>query len=209
MNLFDINNIAITILNYPISYIELIGTLFGFISVYLASQANILTWGTGIINEFFLFIMFFQIQLYADMFLQVYFFAVTLYGWHTWKKKPKKNSITSISLKAKGWIIGTIITGTLLAGFLFSNIHLYLPNYFTIKASYPYIDSFVMVLSIFATVLLAQKKLETWYLWILVDVICVFLFFQKGVVFLAMEYLIFLGMAVNGLLNWKKQMSND
>ena len=208
MSFFDINNIAFTTLNYSISYVELIGTLFGFISVYLASRANILTWGTGIINELFLFIMFFQIQLYADMFLQVYFFAVTLYGWHTWKKKTKQNSITSIGFKAKLWITGTIIAGTLLAGFLFSNIHLYLPNHFAIEASYPYIDSFVMILSIFATILLAQKKLATWCLWIIVDVICVFLFFQKGVVFLALEYLIFLGMAVNGLLNWKKQMSN-
>ena len=208
MSFFDINNIAFTILNYPISYVELIGTLFGFISVYLAARANILTWGTGIINELFLFIMFFQVQLYADMFLQVYFFAVTLYGWYTWKKKPKQNSIMSISINVILWITGTIIAGTLLVGFLFSNIHLYLPNYFSIAAAYPYIDSFVMILSIFATVLLAQKKLETWYLWIIIDVICVFLFFKKGVVFLALEYLIFLGMAVNGLLNWKKQMSN-
>jgi nicotinamide mononucleotide transporter len=152
--------------------------------------------------------MFFQIQLYADMLLQVYFFAVTLYGWHTWKKKPKQNSITSIGFKAKIWITSTIVAGTLLSGFLFTNIHLYLPKYFAIEASYPYIDSFVMVLSIFATVLLAQKKLETWYLWIFVDVVCVFLFFQKGVVFLALQYLIFLGMAMNGLLNWKKQLSN-
>jgi nicotinamide mononucleotide transporter len=208
MTFFDINNIIFTILNYPISYVELIGTLFGFVSVYLAARANILTWGTGIVNELFLFIMFFQIQLYADMFLQVYFFAVTLFGWYNWKKKPKQNSITSIGFNAKLWTTGIIITGTVITGFLFSNIHLYLPKYFVIGAAYPYIDSFVMILSIFATVLLARKKIETWYLWIIVDAVCVFLFFKKGTVFLALEYLIFLGMAVNGLFNWKKQLSN-
>jgi len=79
MIFFDINNIAFTVLNYPISYVELIGTLFGFISVYLAAKANILTWSTGIINELFLFIMFFQIQLYADMFLQIYFCCYALW----------------------------------------------------------------------------------------------------------------------------------
>ena len=93
MTFFDINNTVFTILDYPISYVELIGTLFGFISVYLATKANILTWGTGIVNELFLFMMFFQIQLYADMFLQVYFFVVTLFGWYNWKKMPKQNSI--------------------------------------------------------------------------------------------------------------------
>lgn len=205
---FEISNIAFEVLGYPISFIELLGTLFGLVSVYFASRANILTWATGIVNELFLFILFFQVQLYADMFLQVYFFVVTLYGWYNWKQNPNENSITSSDLKTKIWLASTIIIVTLIAGFFFSNIHLYLPQYFKIKASYPYADSFVMILSVIAIILLAQKKIETWYLWIIVDLVCVFLFFKKGIVFLGLEYLIFLGLATYGLLNWKKQLSN-
>lgn len=208
MAFFDINNIAFEIIGYQISYVELIGTLFGLLSVYFASRANILTWATGIINELFLFILFFQVQLYADMFLQVYFFVVTLYGWYNWKQKPKQNSITLTNLKTKIWLASAIIVGTIIVGFLFSNIHLYLPHYFKTEAAFPFADSFVMVLSIIATVLLAQKKIETWYLWIVVDIVCVFLFFKKGIAFLALEYLVFLGLATYGLLNWKKQLNN-
>lgn len=208
MQIFDISNIAFEVLGYPISYVELIATLFGLISVYFATKANILTWPTGIINELFLFILFFQIQLYADMFLQVYFFIVTLYGWHNWKKKPNGNSIASTSFKMKIWLAAIIVIGTLITGFLLSNIHLYLPQYFAIEAAYPFVDSFVMVVSIIATILLAQKKIETWYLWIIVDIVCVVLFFKKGIIFLGIEYFIFLGMATYGLLNWKKQMRN-
>lgn len=208
MTFFDIKNIAFEIIGYQISYVELIGTLFGLLSVYFASRANILTWATGIINEVFLFILFFQIQLYADMFLQVYFFVVTLYGWYNWKQKPKQNSITLTQKKTKIWLASAIIVGTIIAGFLFANIHLYLPHYFKTEAAFPFADSFVMVLSIVATVLLAQKKIETWYLWIIVDIVCVFLFFKKGIVFLALEYLVFLGLATYGLLNWKKQLNN-
>ena len=54
MTLFDLKNIAVEVLDYPISYVELIGTLFGLVSVYFATKANILTWSTGIINELFL-----------------------------------------------------------------------------------------------------------------------------------------------------------
>lgn len=209
MTFFDINNIALEVIEYKISYVELIGTIFGFASVYLASRANILTWPTGIINVIFLFILFFQVQLYADMFLQVYFFVITFFGWYNWKQKPQQNSITSINLKAQLCYISIIILGTFFAGFLFTNIHLYLPNYFKTEATFPYIDSFVMISSIVATILLSQKKFETWYLWILVDFICVFLFFKKGIIFLALEYLVFLGLAIYGLLNWKKQVNND
>ncbi len=208
MTLFDINNIVFVILGYQISYIELIGTLFGLLSVYFASRTNILTWATGIFNELFLFILFFQVQLYADMVLQVYFFIVTLYGWYNWKQMPNKNNITTIDFKSKIWMIASILLGTLISGILFTNIHLYLPQYFKTEAAYPYADSFVMVLSILATVLLAQKKIETWYLWIVVDLVCVLLFYKKGIIFLTFEYFVFLGFATYGLLFWKKQLNN-
>lgn len=209
MNFFEIKNVAFQIWDYPISYVELIGTLFGLISVYFASRANILTWGTGIVNEVFLFILFFQVQLYADMFLQIYFFIVSLYGWYNWNSKTAESKISETSFRNKIFLTVTILFGTLISGFLFTNIHLYLPTYFKIQAAYPFTDSFVMVSSIIATILLAKKKIENWYLWIAIDLVCVVLYFKKGVYFLSLEYFIFLGLASYGLYHWKKQLSND
>jgi len=209
MNFFELEHVVFEVLGYPISYTELIGTLFGLISVYFASRANILTWSTGIVNEVFLFILFFQVQLYADMFLQVYFFIVTLYGWYRWNTMTEKNEISVINLQSRITLAIAILIGALLSGFLFSNIHLYFPTYFKIKAAYPFIDSFVMVSSIIATVLLAKKKIENWYLWIVVDTICVVLYFKKGVLFLSLEYFIFLLLATYGFYHWKKQLNYD
>ncbi len=209
MNFFEIKNIAFQIWGYPISYVELIGTLFGLFTVYFASRANILTWGTGIVNEIFLLILFFQVQLYADMFLQVYFFIVTIYGWYYWKTNTAEKMISEINFRNKLLLAVAIFIFSLLFGFLFSNIHLYLPEYFKVKAAYPYIDSFVMVSSIVATLLLAKKKIENWYLWIMVDLVCVVLYFKKGIYFLSLEYFTFLGLASYGLYHWKKQLSND
>ncbi|WP_426669407.1 nicotinamide riboside transporter PnuC [Mucilaginibacter sp. McL0603] len=209
MHFFEITQTAFTIIGYPISYIELIGTVFGLISVYFASKANILTWSTGIVNEIFLFLLFFQVHLYADMFLQVYFFVVTIYGWYNWNTIRVENKIAVVNVKARRLTAAVIIVGSIVIGFLIKNIHTYLPNYFKIAAAYPFTDSFVMVLSIVATVLLAKKKIENWHLWILVDAVCVILYFKKGVYFLSLEYLIFLGLASYGLYNWKKQLAND
>ncbi len=209
MHFFEIENVAFQIWAYPISYVELIGTVFGLVSVYLASRANILTWGTGIVNEVFLFMLFFQVQLYADMFLQIYFFVVTVYGWYNWNKTTREIKISQISFRNKIFLVLAIIIGTLIAGFLFTNIHVYLPTYFKIKAAYPFTDSFVMVASIVATILLAKKKIENWYLWIAVDLVCVVLYFKKGIYFLSLEYFIFLGLTSYGLYHWKQQLSND
>jgi nicotinamide mononucleotide transporter len=65
-----------------------------------------------------------------------------------------------------------------------------------------------MVMSMLATMLLAHKKVESWVLWITVDVICIWLYFEKSIYFLSLEYLIFLGIAAYGLYNWQKQMKH-
>lgn len=204
MHFFGIDNIAFKVLNYPISYVELIGTLSGFVSVYLASRANILTWATGLVNEIFLFMLFFQIQLYADMFLQIYFFVVTIYGWLIWNSNKVENKICELNFRNRITIAIAIIICSILIGFAIKNIHFYLPQYFKIQAAYPFADSIVMVISIVATILLAKKKIENWYLWLAVDIICVVLYFKKGIYFLSLEYFIFLGLASYGLFHWKK-----
>jgi nicotinamide mononucleotide transporter len=207
-SIFDIENIAFRLLAYPVSYVELVGTVFGLISVYLASKANILTWATGIVNELFLFILFFQTQLYADMFLQLYFFVVTILGWYNWNRKTVENRIFTSSLRTKIILVAILAAGTVVAGFFFRNIHHYFPQYFHLPASYPFVDSFIMVLSIIATVLLAGKKIESWYFWLTADVVSAILYFKKEIYFLSLEYLIFLLIAGYGLLNWKKQLKH-
>lgn len=206
MDFFQIENIAFTCLNYSVSWVELIGTLFGLVSVYLASRANILTWPTGIVNEIFLLILFFQVQLYADMFLQVYFVIVTIYGWYYWGARPQDEDISTMAFHERLFFVVGIIVMAIVIGFIIRDLHIYGPNYFKIRAAYPFADSFVMVLSIAATFLLAKKKIENWILWLIADMISIVLFFKKEIYFLSLEYVIFLFIASYGLYNWKRKI---
>ena len=112
------------------------------------------------------------------------------------------------SPRVKMILAAVILIGTMMCGFLFSHIHTILPLYFKVQAAYPFTDSFVMMASIVATILLAKKRIENWYLWIGVDVVCVVLYFKKGVYFLSFEYFIFLSIASYGLYHWKKQLKH-
>ncbi len=98
---FRIDSIFFTVLNYPVSYVEFIGTLAGLISVWLAAKSSIWTWATGLVNVICFFVIFYQVQLYSDMLLQAYFFAMSIYGWIVWGKQDKQeaNPITHLSTK--------------------------------------------------------------------------------------------------------------
>ena len=204
MEFFSIHNIAFTLWQYPVSYVELLGTALGFISVYLASRASIATWPTGILNELFLFMLFFQVGLYADVFLQVFFFFTTLYGWYNWKNNQSAKQITSLALRSsRAWFF-VLLIAILPIGYLFSHIHDWWPALFPEPAAYPYADSFVMLGSMLATFLLAQKKMENWYCWIAVDLVATIIYWRKGIVFLSAEYLVFGLLAAYGLYHWTK-----
>jgi nicotinamide mononucleotide transporter len=205
MNYLTIDHIVCHVLGYDLSYIELIATLFGLISVYYASRGNVLTWPTGILNEIALCILFYQVQLYADMFLQGYFFVMTLFGWYHWKNNTADVPITRLSPAGIQVYSIALVTGTLLIGWCMSHLHGWLPQYFPLAAAYPYADSFVSVASILATVLLARKQLENWVLWIVLDMVSVVLYCIKGIYFLSLEYVIFLGLASWGLIQWRKK----
>ncbi len=204
MDFFNIKNIAFTFIGYPLSYVELIGTVFGMYSVYWASKENIWTWLASVINVTAFFCLFYQVHLYADMFLQVYFLIVTIYGWYNWSKPVQENRISQISSQKLLLYIIILGVGTLLLGFLMSHIHEISPTIFSQAAAYPYPDAFTTTASIIAMMLLSRKQIENWIFWMMADLTGMYLYYLKDILFVAVEYGIFLIICIFGYLNWKK-----
>lgn len=204
---FNINNVFFVFLGYEMSYLEFFGTILNIASVYLVAKNKIWTWPIGNIAVILFAILFFQIQLYSDFFEQIYFLITGFYGWWVWAQKGKEKAkmpVSYSSKKSKLVYIGIIAIGTILMGCSVSNIHLWWPSLFAIAASFPYLDAFTTVMSFAATILMAHKKIECWYLWILVDIIGIGLYSVKGVMFIALLYVIFLIIASNGLVQWRR-----
>ena len=84
MDFFNIESVFFEIWGYPMSYLEFFGTVAGGVAVWLAARANIWSWPIGLINVTLFFFLFFQVQLYPDMFLQAFFFVTNLMGWWRW-----------------------------------------------------------------------------------------------------------------------------
>lgn len=220
LNIFNVNTIMFTVMNYPMSYLEFFGTIANLLCVYLAAKNKILTWPIGLIGVILYLFLFYQIQLYSDFFEQIYFLFASFYGWYLWKnpnkvyklkmngpavkikpfKKPKEIAWGSLTTNII-WVMITLI-GTGVAYLFMSNIHNLLPTLFPIPADYPMMDAFTTIMSFVATILMAQRKIACWIFWIIVDVIGIWLYWSKGVKFISVEYVIFLGNAIYGLWLW-------
>ena len=212
MSFFDINNIFFELWDYPMSYLEFFGTIAGGIAVWLSARANVWSWPIGLINVTLFFFLFYQVQLYPDMFLQVFFFVTNLIGWWRWKhpktgEENKKLELRVSYMPLKQMIVLSImgLIGTVLFGSFASRLHEILPVIFSKPSAFPYLDSFVTVMSIVATYLMIQKKVECWILWIVIDALATYLYFAKGIKFVGIEYFVFCFLAAFGLWNWMKE----
>ncbi len=212
----DINTVFFTALEYPMSYIEFFGTLFTIWCVWLTARAKILSWPIGIIGTLLYMFLFYQIGLYSDLFEQIYFLITGFVGWWLWlRPKNKENTDSQNQLKIgtntlKTNLIYLVIVGlgTLFFTYLATNLDNWFPKYFQEPASFPFLDAFTTSMSFVAQWLLARKKVESWILWIIVDIIGIWLYWAKGVKFISMEYVLFLIIATKGLIDWNKEFKS-
>lgn len=212
MAFFDIDNTFFVIMGYPMSYLEFFGTLAGALAIWLSAKASVWNFPVGIVNVILFFFLFYQVQLYPDMFLYAFFFVTNMIGWWRWTHPKKfeedqKHELRVSYMKRKHFmtILFLGITGTFLFGSLAANIHEIFPVIFPKPSAFPYLDSFVAVMSIITTFLVINKKIESWIFWILIDTIATYMYFSKGIKFVALEYLAFCFIAVFGLWNWIRE----
>lgn len=212
MEFFNIHNTFFTVLEYPMSYLEFFGTVAGAVAVAMSARGNIWSWPIGLINVTLLFFLFYQVQLYPDMLLQVFFFFTNLIGWWRWAhprayEKDKKHELR-VTFMPRAWMMLFLViglVGTALMGAFAEKLHVLLPNVFSLPSAFPYADSFVTVMSIVATYLMVQKKAECWLIWIVVDVVATYLYFVKDIKFLGLEYLAFCFIAAYGFYGWQRE----
>lgn len=207
--MFNIDTILFEALGYRMSLLELLATLTGLAAVWLAARSNILTWLFALVNAVLFFILFYQVNLYSAMALQVFFFCNALYGWYNWRKSENgdKKPVTMLIHKQRVIWLAVIILGAFALGTVMTRIHIWLPDLFPERASFVYTDAMIAVMSIVASLLLAKLKLENWILWILVNLMSIAMYTMKGVMLVSIQYVIFLVMATYGFVEWKRKVS--
>ncbi len=213
MNIFSVNKIFFTVLGSPVSYIELSATLLIVVYVLLITRKIVWAWPLGIVTFSLFAVLFYQVRLYSDFFEQFYYIGNCFYGWYVWLAAKKKAEEGGKELEVsfvtgKGRLIAVaiiIIVGTV-AGFAMSRIHNWLPALFPQPAAYPYIDATATIMGFVAAGLMTHKKIEAWILWLCVNSICIGLYFALNVKFVAILYIFFLALAVNGLITWGKEL---
>jgi len=178
--------------------IEWIAVICGILNVSLIIRRSIWNYPFGFAVVTLYSFIFWEYRLYSDALLQVYFFFIQFYGLYVWLngRAPDGRIIVAplgagiFALYLGATAIVWLIVASLMAAYT--------------DAAAPYWDAAVAALSITAQFLLSRRYLQSWYLWIAVDVLAIGLFYTRGLEPTAALYVVFLGLAITGLFQWRR-----
>lgn len=184
--------------------LEIIGVVFGFLSVWYAKKNHIWVFPTGLISTGIFVYLLLKWALLGDMMINAYYFIMSLYGWYVWTRttKNKLTPISRISTKEKRSSIYIFIATLLFVYVVYESAG----KWTTWTA---YVDTFTTATFFVGMWLMARRKIENWLFWIVGDIISVPLYFYKGLTFTSLQYLIFTVIAIYGYLAWKNILNNS
>ena len=174
------------------SPLELAANAFTAAAILLAGRNNVHTWWTGIVGCVLFGLLFAQSRLYADVLLQAFFVATGVLGWWRWLHggNGAPLPITHAGWRSLAWMVPAGIAATAAYGAL---LHFYTDAYA------PFIDSAVLVFSVIAQLLMMQRRIENWPVWLIVNTIAVPLYYSRGLVLTSVLYA---GFWINAIVSW-------
>lgn len=181
------------------NYLELAGAFFGIAGVWLTVKENKWCFLIGIINVIITAYLVYNLKLYADTLQQLVYFVLLLLGWINWSKSsgqlPLK--ISFLTSREQLQIVVIFILGS-------ASLFLLLKKY--TDATLPFWDSTGTVLCFIAQYLVAKKKIENWYLWLIANVMYIAIYYLKGMEYYSILSAIYFIQAVAGLVQWRKKL---
>ncbi len=185
---------------------EWTSTIFQIASVWYAKKNNILVYPTGIIGVLLASYIYYFVSdppLYADSILNIYYFAMSIYGWYNWVQKKNSNYIYPISwCNKKELQIG-------ISFFLLFWIFIYLLLVKLTNSNTPILDSLVSSSAVASMWWMTKRKMENWIAWIFSNIIAIPLNFYKGFMLFTLMYVLFLAIAVSGYREWKEKLNSN
>jgi nicotinamide mononucleotide transporter len=183
--------------------LEIAGFVTGVVAVWLTVRQNVWCWPLGLVNVAIFAVVFYRARLYADMGLQGVYFALCLYGWWEWLHGGTAHGPLAVGRTPPRWALAlaglaaafAVGLGALLAR--------------ATDAALPWLDSSLTAGSLAAQYLQARKWIENWWAWLAVDVVYVGMYVFKRLYLTAGLYAVFLGLAVAGLLAWRRALSGS
>lgn len=187
-----------------VNWFELTAAALGLVCIFLQIRQKALYWIISILMVGMYIWIYYNEVLYADLLLQLYYLAVSIYGFWAWtsgKKSANGRKLLKVSRLPHlswWWLSVSMIAAFIVLGFILEQYT---------ASVVPWLDAFVTSLSFAATWMLARKKIENWILWIIADAVSCYMYLIKEMYPTLILFVVLTFLAFVGYVQWKKELN--
>lgn len=192
--------IVVFVIN-PDTPLNIIAGLAGVISVVLCAKGKIAFYFIGFVQTVTYLYLAWKNKFYGEVAENVFYFVTMIWGIFVWKKNTVENEdgtedVAAKVFTAKQWILSIIITiiGTIGMGYILNMI----------GSAQAYTDAATNVLAIIAQILMVRRYKEQWLWWLVIDVLCIKMWFVAGNWSMVAMYIAWTANCIYGWYNWEK-----
>jgi nicotinamide mononucleotide transporter len=175
-----------------VNWLEAFAVFTSYVCTWLCVRERRWNYPIGAVSTAAYAVVFWQMELYASAALNAYLVPTLVYGWFRWRQDDNTRPISRVEPK---WIpVYLAVTGLTYGAVLL------IVGAFDAKLAVT--DSVILVGSILAQFLLDNKKIETWFIWAIVNVLAIYTYFNADLFLAGFQYITFLANTVVGYVVW-------
>lgn len=191
------------------TYLGIISSVTGVLCVICTAKGKLSAYVFGTINCALYAYIAYKAGFYGETMLNaLYYLPLQFYGFYVWKKNMNEetNEVNKKSMgsKQKIWLFTVVIVATIIYGYILK----------LINGNLPFIDALSTVVSVVAMIISIKMYAEQWILWIVVDIVTVFMwgytFFIQGSESIAtlLMWAVYLLNAIFAYVKWNNETKN-
>ena len=182
---------------------ELVAVVAAVFYIVFVIYEKIICWFFAAISAVIYVWLFIEAKLYMESMLNICYLLIAVYGWYQWvigSSDTDDKPIVTWPLKIHIRAISCIVFLAIANGFLLDTYS---------DAIFPFIDSLTTWFAIWATYLVAQKVLENWWYWLLIDLASILIYWSRDLKLTSALFVAYVIMIPIGLISWTKSMQNQ
>jgi len=185
----------------PVTWLELVAVVLSVWMVVCNMRVDPWAWPLAIASSLLYGALFVSSRLYGEATLQLFFVAVSAWGWHQWLRGRGDGGaplrVHRLPPRARRRVAVATLAAWPVLGLLLQQ---------ATDSDVPFLDALPTVGSIAGQLLLGRKLIETWPVWVAVNVFSVSLFALKGLWLTVLLYAMFAAMALLGWRQWRARL---
>ena len=166
--------------------------------VLLAIQLRRVCWIAAIASSALYILSFWQVHLYLEAALQIFYIAMAVYGWIAWRPSEAQSvaPIRTWPLPYHGAACCAVAIVSMALGSIMDSLT---------DAASPYVDAATTISALLATWMVAQRFLENWLYWIVIDLASIGLYLSRDLALTAGLFAVYVLLAGLGYRAWRRQ----